>query len=129
MVPASNGTTIPASSPASTALTLHLAEDAWNGDAQYSVAVDGQTLVQNSTVTALHTKGQSQAVSLQDILSPGTHDLALSFLNDAYGGSPTTDRNLYLVGLDVNGTAASGVSANLYSAGTQHFHFVVPPAS
>ena len=125
----SNGTATLTLPPASTTLTLHLAEDAWNGDAQYSVAVDGQTLVQNSTVTASHATGQSQAVNLQDVLSSGTHDIALSFLNDAYGGSSTTDRNLYLSGLDVNGTAASGTSASLYSNGTQHFQFVVPAVS
>ncbi len=125
----SNGTATLTSPAGSTALTLHLAEDAWNGDAQYSVAVDGQTLVQNSTVTALHAQGQSQAVNLQDLLSSGTHDVAVSFLNDAYGGSSTTDRNLYVTGLNVNGTAVSGAVASLDSNGTQHFQIVVPPVA
>jgi hypothetical protein len=109
-----------------TTLTLHLAEDAWNGNAQYSVSVDGTQLAQSNTVTALNSLGQTQTLTLQDMLSAGTHDVALSFLNDAYGGTATTDRNLYLKGIDVNGTAAPGSSATLLSTGTTHLQIVVP---
>ena len=124
-----NGTdnlTVPANN---TALTLNLAEDAWNGDAQYAVAIDGTTVVQDSTVTALHSQQQSQAVDLSTLLSPGTHNVAVSFLNDSYGGTPTTDRNLYVNSIDVNGQAVSGGSAALYSAGTQTFQITVPASS
>ena len=122
----SNGTTTLTEPSGAAQLSLGLAEDAYNGDAQYSVAVDGKTLVQDGTVTALHAQGASQTVDLQDMLSPGVHDVAVSFLNDAYGGSPTTDRNLYVTGLDVNGTVVSGATATLYSNGAQHFQIVVP---
>ena len=108
------------------AITVNLAEDAWQGDAQYSIALDGQTLVQDATATALKSQGQSQAVDLQKVLTAGTHDVAVSFLNDAYGGTPTTDRNLYVQGVSVNGAAQPGGTASLYSAGTQHFQIVVP---
>lgn len=108
-----------------TAITLHLAEDAWQGDAKYSVTVDGAPLGQGGTVTASNAQGQSQAVSLQSTLSAGKHDIGVSFLNDAYGGSAATDRNLYVKGIDVNGTAVSGASASLMSAGTSHFQIMV----
>ena len=125
----SNGTadlTVPTNN---TGLTLNLAEDAWNGDAQYSVSVDGTTIVQDSTVTALHSQQQSQAVNLSDLLSAGTHDVAVSFLNDAYGGTSAADRNLYVNGIDVDGQSVSGTSAALYSNGTQHFQITVPASS
>ena len=109
-----------------TQLVLHLAEDAWQGDAQYAVAIDGATLVQNGKITALNGLGQSQAVSLQAFLSAGTHDVAVSFLNDAYGGTPSTDRNLYVKGIDVGGVPAVGANAALYSTGTTNFQIVVP---
>jgi beta-mannanase len=109
-----------------TALTINLAEDAWQGDAQYSIAIDGQTLVQDGTATASHALGQSQAINLTQALSPGTHDLAVSFLNDAYGGTAQTDRNLYVNSAAVNGSPVSGASAALMSTGTDHFQFVVP---
>ncbi len=113
---------------AATAVTLHLAEDAWQGDAQYSVAVDGVVLAPAGTVTALNAQNQSQSVSLQAILTAGKHDLAVSFLNDAWGGSNSTDRNLYVKGVDVNGTPVSGASAALLSTGVTHFQILVPSA-
>ncbi len=112
---------------AATAITLHLAEDAWQGDAQFSVSVDGVVLVPVGTVTALNHQNQSQSVNLQDILSAGKHDLAVSFLNDAWGGSDATDRNLYVKSVDVNGTPASGASAALLNTGVVHFQISVPP--
>ncbi len=112
---------------ATTAITLHLAEDAWQGDAQYSVSVDGVVLVLAGTVTASNAQGQSQSINLQAVLAAGNHDLAVSFLNDAWGGSNTMDRNLYVKGVDVNGTPASGASAALLSAGAAHFQILVLP--
>jgi len=113
---------------AGASLTLHLAEDAWQGDAQYAVAIDGTTVVGNGTVTALNGSGGSQAVNLSALLSAGKHDVAISFLNDAYGGTSSTDRNLYVKGIDVNGTPAVGASAAMLSGGTSHFQIVVPSA-
>jgi len=109
-----------------TPITLHLAEDAWQGNAQFAVAIDGTTVIQNGTVTALNGSGQSQAVNLSALLSSGKHDVAVSFLNDAWGGTASTDRNLYVQRIDVKGTPAAGASAALYSSGTTHFQIVVP---
>ncbi len=110
---------------ASVALTVRLAEQAWQGDAHYAIAIDGQTL-SSGQVTALHSAGQGQTVSLQEVLSVGTHDLAVSFLNDAYGGSSSTDRNLYLLGAKVDGTTIPGAGGTLGKTSTDHFQFVVP---
>jgi len=57
-------------------------------------------------------------------MAAGTHDVAVSFLNDAYGGTSATDRNLYVDAIDANGAAAPGATAALFSAGTQHFSIV-----
>ena len=110
------------------AITLYLAEDAWQGDAQYSVSVDGVVLAPAGAVTASNVQGQSQSVNLQAVLAAGKHDLAVSFLNDAYGGTSATDRNMYVKGVDVNGTPAPGASATMLSAGTVHFQILVPTA-
>ena len=116
----------PSGVQAATTLTLHLAEDAWQGDAQYAVSVDGKVLVQDGTVTASNAQGQSQAVSLQDVLSAGSHDVAVSFLNDAWGGSATADRNFYIKGIDVNQAPVSGTAATLLHTETGHFTITVP---
>ncbi len=115
-----------ASAPVPTALSIQMAEDAWQGNAQYAIAIDGKVVSSGNQVTALNASGQSQAVNLQQALSAGAHDLAISFLNDAYGGTPATDRNLYIKGVSVDGVATSGASATLDSASTVHFQFVLP---
>lgn len=122
----SNGTVNLTTPSGSTPIALHLSEDAWQGDAQYAVSIDGKALGGLGSVTALQAQGASQTVDLQALLSPGPHDLALSFLNDAYGGTALTDRNLFLNGIDVKGTAVTGTSAAFFSGGTQHFQIVVP---
>ena len=123
----SNGTST-VDIPAASTLTLHLSEDAWQGDAQFSLAVDGVQVAGPTTVGASHAAGASQAVALPVALTAGLHDVAISFLNDAYGGSSSTDRNLYVVGAELNGTPLSGTawSAALLSNGTDHFALTVP---
>ena len=122
----SNGTASFAVAPAPTPITLHLAEDAWQGDAQYAVSIDGGPVLSTGSVTALNAQGSSQAVNLSAALSAGTHDIAVSFLNDAWGGTAATDRNLYVKGIDVAGSPAAGTSATLYSNGTTHFQVTIP---
>ena len=102
-------------------LVLNLSEDYYQGDAQFSVAIDGKTLTTPQAVTVLHSSGGTEQFVFSGNFGAGNHDVAVSFLNDAYAGTPTTDRNLYVgsIGFDGN-TFVSGGSA-LYSAGTQHF--------
>ena len=107
-------------------LNLSLSEDAWEGDAQFSVAIDGKTIGAPQTVTALHGDGAKQTFAFDQALTAGTHDVAVSFLNDAYSGSSGADRNLYIDGASVGSTAVSGAAATLLSASTQHFSVNVP---
>ncbi len=116
----------PTSSTGSSNLDLYLSEDAWQSDAQFSVAIDGQTIGGAQSVNALHSNGGSQDFSYSQALTAGTHDVAISFLNDAYGGSPATNRNLYVDGISVNNVPVSGAAAALMSASTQHFTVNVP---
>ena len=106
---------------------LTLAEDAYGEDAQASVAIDGQTLTaQPITVTAQENAGRSEIFTFRGSFGPGAHDLAVSFLNDAYGGTPTTGRNLFLLGASYNGIAPRPSKADFYSAGMAHS--TIPPA-
>jgi len=103
-------------------LVLTLAEDAFKGDAQASIAIDGKTLTaQPITVTALKNAGQSETFTFKGTFGSGAHDLAVSFLNDAYGGTPITDRNLYVNGASFNGISARPATAALNTTGTMHF--------
>lgn len=102
-------------------VTLYLSEDSWYGDAQFVVSVDGRQLGGAQSVTASHGSGQNQAFNFQGSFGAGAHDVAISFFNDAWGGTPDTDRNLYVDRIDFNGAALASGSAALYSNGTAHF--------
>ena len=54
------------------------------------------------------------------------HDIAVSFVNDAYGGSASTDRNLYVNSVTLDGQAVPSSAATLFSNSTQHFAAVAP---
>lgn len=100
---------------------LHVSEDAWQGDAQFLISLDGQQLGGTLSATASHGLSQDQAFTFQGSFGGGTHDLAVSFINDAWGGTASTDRNLYVNGVDYNGAALAQGTAALYSNGTAHF--------
>lgn len=106
---------------------LNLSEDAYQGDAQFRVSIDGQAFGGVYTATASHAAGQSQAITIggiQESFAP--HDLAITFLNDAYGGSPSTDRNLYVSSVQFDGQAVAGAASSLFSNGTVHLALVAP---
>lgn len=98
---------------------LRVSEDAWRGDAQFTVSVDGKQLGGTQTATASHGAGQTQALTLAGTFGTAAHTVAVSFLNDAYGGTSATDRNLYVDSLTDGGTITPG--AALWSNGTASF--------
>ena len=101
-------------------LVLKLSEDAYNGDAQYTVKVDGTQVGGTFTDTALHGSGDD-TLTLSGAWGGGAHAVIVNFLNDAWGGTATTDRNLYVDGISYNGTAVPNGSASLMSAGPVSF--------
>jgi len=118
----SNGTAVFAT--ATSPLVLQLSEDAWQGDAMFSVAVDGKALGSAQSVTALHAGGAAQNFAFASAMVAGAHDIAVSFLNDAYGGTAALDRNLYVNAIIANGVTAPGATASLMYTSTQHFSVV-----
>ena len=124
--PADSSSAASTPSAGASTLNLNLSEDAWKGDAQFSVAIDGKTVGSPQTVTALHSSGATQTFTFDQALTPGTHDVAVSFLNDAYGGSAGTDRNLYIDSASVGDAAVAGAAATLFSASAQHITVNVP---
>jgi hypothetical protein len=114
---------------AASPLVLQLSEDAYQGHAQFTVAVDGKTLGLAQSVSASHAKGAVQNFAFAQAMTAGTHDVAVSFLNDAYGGTAATDRNLYVQAIDANGAAMPGTAASLLTTSTQHLSITVPVAA
>nr|WP_294508907.1 carbohydrate-binding domain-containing protein [uncultured Rhodopila sp.] len=109
-------------------LVLNMAEDAYNGDAQFTVAVDGQQIGGTQTTSAIVSQGQQQEFDVAGNFGPGNHTVTVTFLNDLIGafypaGTPglpatggpwavdTTDRNLYVMGASLDGGAQPSTSA------------------
>ena len=88
----------------SDALVLSMSEDAYQGDAQFTVAIDGKQLGGTFATTVLHTTGVSQNFIFKGDWAIGAHTVTVNFLNDASGGTAATDRNLYVNGLSYDGT-------------------------
>ena len=100
-------------------LTLLVSEDAWQGDAQFTVAVDGVQVGGVQTAAIPHASALHQVYRVQGAFGPGPHQVSVDFLNDAWGGGPTLDRNLYLDGASYAGSAASPASLALIRNGMQ----------
>ncbi len=119
-----------ANTPAPTAsptdlLVLNLSEDAFQGDAQFTVSVDGQQLGAAQSVTALHGGGGSQAFSFAASMAAGPHQVSVTFLNDLYEPG-IGDRNLYVDAITVNGAAMPGVATTMWSSGQVNIGIDVP---
>ena len=102
-------------------LVLKISQDAWQGSAQYTISVDGRQIGGTLTASASHAAGQSDTVTVKGDWSVGIHTVSINFLNDAWGGTATTDRNLYVDGATYNGVAVSGAAFALYSQGPASF--------
>lgn len=118
----------PTPTPATGGLVIDVAEDAYLGDAQFTVSLDGQQVGGVYTATASNAAGQSQAITVANVLSDSAHQVGISFINDAYGGSPSADRNLYVTGASYNGAAIPGAAEALYGNATDTFAVTVGTA-
>lgn len=106
-------------------LTVSVSEDAFAGDAQFLLTVDGNQVGGTQTATASHALGQTTAMTFVGSFGSGPHVVGVTFLNDAYGG-PGLDRNLYVDSMTFDGTAVAGAASALYWDRTQQVSF---PAS
>ena len=111
-----SSTSTPSSSVSPDQLVLALSEDAYQGDAQFIIKVDGTQLGDPQSVTASHAAGQTQNFTFSGNWGAGPHNVEVDFLNDADAG-PGQDRNLYVNQVTYDGTAAVSQTLPLYSNG------------
>ncbi len=107
-------------------LALSVSQDAYQGSAQYTVSVDGRQVGGTLTASALHSAGQHDTLTVLGDWAPGSHTVAVNFLNDAWGGTAATDRNLYVDGATYNGAAVPNAAKTLVTAGPTSFGFLDP---
>jgi Ca-dependent carbohydrate-binding module xylan-binding len=106
-------------------LALSVSEDAWQGDAQFTVSVDGKQIGGIQTATASHAAGQSQEYDIKGTFGAGQHTATVTFLNDAWGGTATTDRNLYVTAAKIDGTTVPAGTLVEIVGGPRSFTFQV----
>nr|WP_294560659.1 carbohydrate-binding domain-containing protein [uncultured Rhodopila sp.] len=112
------GTASPIGSGSDT-LVLDLSEAAYQGDAEFTVDVDGVRVGVIETVTLLQSSGKSEAFTFLGNWGGGQHSVGINFINglsDANGS-----RNLYVSGMSYDGTASPGNVENMYGGGSGTF--------
>lgn len=122
-------TPAPTPSASTGVLTLDVSEDAYAGDAQFTITVDGQQIGGVYTATASHAAGQTQAIVVPGNLAAGPHSIGVTFLNDAYGGAPTLDRNLYVDSASLDGTTINDSTMAFRYAAAQTFDLIGPSST
>ncbi|KMO39073.1 hypothetical protein VQ02_10510 [Methylobacterium variabile] len=123
--PATGGTAQPSVTlgSGSDQLLLKISQDAYHGNAQYTVSVDGKQIGGVQTAQSLHSSGQSDLISVRGDWGQGNHDVAIKFLNDDWGGSAARDRNLYVDSATYDGQNVQGAHLSLEQDGAKHFTF------
>ena len=87
-------------------LVVTLSEDAYQGDARFTVAVNGRQVGAAQSATALHGAGKTQDFAFSGGFGAGPHQVSVSFLNDLWT-SGVGDRNLYVQEISLNGAKAA----------------------
>lgn len=102
---------------------LRISQDTRQGAAQFTVSVDGAQIRGLTAVTASHAAGQWQDFTYSGNWDDGSHQVTVSFINEVYGATPTTDRNLYVGGLVYDGQNYPNATATLPANGSVAFTF------
>src|SRR5262249_34201802 len=95
-------------------LELKITQDAYQGDSQYAVYVDGKQIGATLTAKALHGSGQVDTLQVKGDWAAGSHTVSVKLLNDRWGGTPTTDRNIYVESAIYDGAPVPGSTLAIY---------------
>lgn len=101
----------------SDSVVLKISQDYYKASAQYTVSVDGTQVGGTQQASARKGKG-TDTVTVRGNWTAGPHRVSVKFLNDDWGGTPQTDRNLYVEGASYKGTALPITGGELKSNGT-----------
>ena len=102
-------------------LNLLVSEDAYQGDAQFTVSVDGTQVGGTQTTTANHSLAQTQAFIVHGKFKTLKHTVTINYLNDT--SDSNGDRNLYVSGASIDGMPINNVNLSLLNSGPESFNF------
>lgn len=96
-------------------IRLYMSQDEYKGDALFKVRVDG---VQYGDT---HNAARKVPLTIESDFR-GFKNVEVEFVNDHWEGTPATDRNLYIRGVEFNGEMVAE-NIPMYSNGTKDFDF------
>ncbi|NKE45446.1 hypothetical protein HB662_11720 [Roseomonas frigidaquae] len=114
--------------PQQDVLTIGISGDAWQGNAQYVLTLDGERIGGIRVADAVHAQGETEQVTITGDFTGGLHKLGITFINDAWGGHAAADRNLHVDFLSINGTDLDQ-SVSLTNNGSASFDFTADTAA
>ena len=101
-------------------LELILTQDAYQGNAQFSMSLDGTA---SGAITlspvALTSSAHAEMFSWSGNITDGAHEIGVTFLNDAWGGSAGLDRNVHVMGVIYDNKDYLPSAVNLTNTGSQ----------
>ena len=89
-------------------LVLAVSETAAQGDAQFTLTIDGKPVGAAQSVTAAHGQGQPEAFAFKGDWGTGSHTVGVRFANPAAGSTVDLARSLYLDSASYDGTPVQG---------------------
>ena len=116
----------------SDSLELKITQDAYQGDSQYAIYVDGKQIGATLTASALHGSGEADSLQVKGDWAAGSHTVSVTLLNDLWGGTTGTDRNIYVESATFDGAPVPGSKLAIYDGTPKSFTVTdttaVPPA-
>lgn len=116
-------TSLPAEGTRSTEsiLAFQVSGDAWHGDAQCVISIDGRQLGGVQTIGAAHALGQSERMSFLVKLGAGPHTASVEMVHAGSAGQSGLERQLYVEAIEFNGAQLARPMAVLHGSGRQDF--------
>jgi Ca2+-binding RTX toxin-like protein len=105
-------------------LVLNFRQDAWKGNAEYTITINGVQIGGTHQAGALRESGQQDTLTINGNWG-STLKLDVRFTNDNWGGHATLDRNLYLVDGALNG-ADLNLNGTFMGSNAQTFNLTKP---
>ncbi len=98
-------------------LVLEISQDAFRGDAKYTVAVDGVRVGGVFTASALHDSPGRDVLTLRGDWDPDAVEVTVTLVNDLWVEGQG-DRNIYVDGATYNGGPTSGALGGAWYGGS-----------
>lgn len=111
---------------------LTISQDAYLGNAQYLVFVDGKQVGGVLEASALRSSGVTDTLTIKGDFGPGAHQVTVKYVNDARNVvalDNSQDRNLYVHSVAYNGALVSDTRTNMFSNGASTFAVAANAAS